>query len=234
MRRATSSSTTASARGCRRHRARRRRAPPGAGASAGARRALSAAPRHGPGGHDLVRRPGRRGLRRHRRGRRLRARRAPRRRRRAAATVEEPLERVSRRSLWRAALLAWRDHPLLGLGPDNSAAPTTVTSASTIPTSACTRTISISRSSPASASPASRRWGGHRRVRARRACGPPTPRRRVTRRPDRGRRRRRTGRVLVHGFFDYFLEFTPTYGLLWLLGGIVAGLAAREPARAAE
>ena len=27
---------------------------------------------------------------------------------------------------------------------------------------------------------------------------------------------------LVHGFFDYFLEFTPTYGLLWLLAGIVA------------
>ena len=24
---------------------------------------------------------------------------------------------------------------------------------------------------------------------------------------------------LVHGFFDYFLEFTPTYALFWLLGG---------------
>ncbi len=31
---------------------------------------------------------------------------------------------------------------------------------------------------------------------------------------------------LVHGFFDYFLEFTPTYALLWLLGGMLAALAA--------
>ena len=34
--------------------------------------------------------------------------------------------------------------------------------------------------------------------------------------------------------FDYFLEFTPTYALLWLLAGIVAGLAARDTAKAIE
>src|SRR4029079_18852415 len=30
-----------------------------------------------------------------------------------------PLEKATRRMLWGAAVLAWRDHPLLGLGPDN-------------------------------------------------------------------------------------------------------------------
>ena len=34
---------------------------------------------------------------------------------------------------------------------------------------------------------------------------------------------------LVHGFFDYFLEFTPTYGLLWLLAGIVTALSRTDP-----
>jgi hypothetical protein len=29
---------------------------------------------------------------------------------------------------------------------------------------------------------------------------------------------------LVHGTLDYFLEFTPTYGLLWLLAGALVGL----------
>ena len=38
---------------------------------------------------------------------------------------------------------------------------------------------------------------------------------------------------LVHGFFDYFFEFTPTYALLWLLGGLLMGLSndyVRNPA----
>jgi len=38
---------------------------------------------------------------------------------------------------------------------------------------------------------------------------------------------------LVHGCFDYFLEFTPTYGLLWLLAGLVVALSTTtEHARA--
>jgi hypothetical protein len=40
------------------------------------------------------------------------------------------------------------------------------------------------------------------------------------------------GAYLVHGLFDYFLEFTPTYALFWLLGGLLTGLAA-DPERAA-
>jgi hypothetical protein len=38
------------------------------------------------------------------------------------------------------------------------------------------------------------------------------------------------GAFFVHGTFDYFLEFTPTYGLFWLLLGLTAAAAARgEP-----
>jgi hypothetical protein len=40
------------------------------------------------------------------------------------------------------------------------------------------------------------------------------------------------GAYAVHGFFDYFLEFTPTYALLWLLGGMLMALA-QEPGSAA-
>ena len=32
----------------------------------------------------------------------------------------------------------------------------------------------------------------------------------------------------AHGLLDYFFEFTPTYGLFWLLMGIVAGLSAKS------
>ncbi|HVV48063.1 MAG TPA: hypothetical protein VHO06_00225, partial [Polyangia bacterium] len=32
---------------------------------------------------------------------------------------------------------------------------------------------------------------------------------------------------LLHGLLDYFLEFTPTYGLYWLLAGTLVALAGR-------
>ena len=32
----------------------------------------------------------------------------------------------------------------------------------------------------------------------------------------------------LHGFVDYFLEFTPTYALFWLLAGLVVGRARDE------
>jgi len=41
------------------------------------------------------------------------------------------------------------------------------------------------------------------------------------------------GTYLLHGALDYFLEFTPTYALVWLLGGMLVALASpageREP-----
>ncbi len=36
----------------------------------------------------------------------------------------------------------------------------------------------------------------------------------------------------LHGFVDYFFEFTPTYGLFWLAAGIVAGLAGSSDSEA--
>ena len=42
------------------------------------------------------------------------------------------------------------------------------------------------------------------------------------------------GAYLVHGFFDYFLEFTPTYALFWLLAGILAALATDDHPRGAR
>ena len=39
------------------------------------------------------------------------------------------------------------------------------------------------------------------------------------------------GTFFVHGVSDYFLEFTPTYALFWMLLGILAVSAASEPPR---
>ena len=36
----------------------------------------------------------------------------------------------------------------------------------------------------------------------------------------------------VHGTLDYFLEFTPTYALLWLLAGMLAAAAPTARSRA--
>jgi hypothetical protein len=40
------------------------------------------------------------------------------------------------------------------------------------------------------------------------------------------------GAYLVHGALDYFLEFTPTYGLMWLLAGLLVALSGRAGAAA--
>ena len=137
--------------------------------------------------------------------------------------------------LWRAALLAWRDHPLLGLGPDNFRRaynrylgldhPDERLHANNLYLEilACLGLAGI----------AALGWmiiGFARAARAAlRLHGGASPGGLIAAGAAAG-----LGAYLVHGFFDYFLEFTPTYGLLWLLGGIVAALAAREPARAIE
>ena len=33
------------------------------------------------------------------------------------------------------------------------------------------------------------------------------------------------GAFFLHGLVDYFFEFTPTYGLFWLLAGATVGMA---------
>jgi hypothetical protein len=37
------------------------------------------------------------------------------------------------------------------------------------------------------------------------------------------------GTFLLHGVLDYFLEFTPTYGLFWLLAGMIVAMARTAP-----
>jgi O-antigen ligase len=149
--------------------------------------------------------------------------------------LQAPLERASRRMLWRAAVLAWREHPLLGLGPDNFRR-------------AYNRYLGLARPDErlhannfyfetlaslgiagigalvllvvgvAGAARTAIRHHGAASVAGLIVAGAAIG----------------LAAYLVHGFFDYFLEFTPTYALLWLLAGIVTGLAARDTAKAVE
>ena len=132
---------------------------------------------------------------------------------------------ASRADLWRAALMAWREHPLTGLGPDNFRRAygrylglqnpdprlhannlylETLASLGLAGVGALLLTIV---------------WFWRAGRRALRAHGAATPAGLLA-----------TGvcaalaAYLVHGFFDYFLEFTPTYALLWLLGGMLTAL----------
>jgi hypothetical protein len=153
----------------------------------------------------------------------------------APPPMQAPLERASRRMLWRAALMAWREHPLLGLGPDNFRR-------------AYNRYLGLSRPDErlhannlyfetlaglglaglgalvllvvgfAGAARTAIRHHGAASVAGLIAAGAAIG----------------IAAYLVHGLFDYFLEFTPTYCLLWLLAGLVTGLAARDTARAIE
>ena len=138
---------------------------------------------------------------------------------------EAPLERATRTMLWRAALMAWRDHPLLGLGPDNFRRGYNRYLGLPAPRRAAARQQSLLRdagqpgdrgrwrrwrwSSSASGAPPGARCGGTARRRPP-ACWP-------------------TGAAaglaayLVHGFFDYFLEFTPTYALALVAGRPAGG-----------
>jgi len=150
--------------------------------------------------------------------------------RRAAAIVppatEAPLDRASRGMLWRAAVLAWRDHPLLGLGPDNFRRAyhryigvrdpdvrlhannlylETLASLGLAGVAALLLIIvGLARAARAGVG-----VHGAASVAGLLIVGVATG----------------LGAYLVHGFFDYFLEFTPTYALFWMLAGIVTGLA---------
>jgi hypothetical protein len=149
--------------------------------------------------------------------------------------LEAPLERASRRTLWRAALMAWREHPVLGLGPDNFR-------------HAYNRYVGLDRpderlhannlyleilSGLGLAGIAALVWmiiGFSRAARAAlRAHGGASAGGVIA-----AGAAAALAAYLVHGVFDYFLEFTPTYGLLWLLAGMLAALAAGETGKASE
>jgi len=148
-----------------------------------------------------------------------------------APIAAAPPERVSRTMLWRAAVRAWREHPLLGLGPDNfrhayhrylglkspderlHANNFYFETLASLGSAGIVALGLVIAGFVASARRALRQHGATSvagLVAAAAAAG--------------------LGAYFVHGFFDYFLEFTPTYALLWLLAGMLAALAS-DPVR---
>ncbi len=138
-----------------------------------------------------------------------------------SAAPTAPREVIPRRVLWRAAFAAWRDRPLLGLGPDNFrhlygrylglVAPDDRLHANSLYLETlaglgtagllalATLVVAFARAARrAVAAPATRTW----------ALGFGVG----------------LGAYLVHGTFDTFFEFTPTFALAWLLGGAVVAL----------
>jgi hypothetical protein len=136
------------------------------------------------------------------------------------------LEKTTRTALWRAAVLAWRDHPLLGLGPDNfrhvyhrylgqtdhddrlHANNLFFETLASLGIAGIAALLLIIIGFAGAARVAIRHHGAVS-VAGLLAAGAATG----------------LGAYLVHGFFDYFLEFTPTYALFWLLAGLLSGLA---------
>jgi hypothetical protein len=142
-----------------------------------------------------------------------------------ASSLEDwvPPARVTRPELWRAALRLWRQHPLLGVGPDN-----------------------FRRLYPqVIAPPPQGRWFPDERLHANNfyletladlgLAGLGALALLIAAVVVQARRHRAAGRLLpvaaavavgtffVHGVLDYFLEFTPSYGLYWLVLALVAG-----------
>jgi hypothetical protein len=128
---------------------------------------------------------------------------------------------ISRTTLWRAAISAWRAHPLLGLGPDNfrHLAGQFMRSGHTdermhanslyFETLADLGMVGML----AFVALVGALGGAARRA----VAAPPS-------------RVLALGvavalaTYLVHGVFDYFLEFTPTYALFWLLAGMTVAM----------
>jgi hypothetical protein len=159
----------------------------------------------------------------------------------AAARTPAPLRRplnelpvvaasdgVSRRTLWHAAVAAFRAHPLLGIGPDNfrhlSGRYLGQTDTDermhanslyfeTLADLGALGSLTLAALVVALAGAASRAF----KAPATRLLGLGVG--------------AGLGTYLLHGALDYFLEFTPTYALFWLLGGMLVALASRAGAR---
>jgi hypothetical protein len=141
------------------------------------------------------------------------------------------LDEIPRRTLWRAGLSAFREHPLLGLGPDqfrhvygrylglakaddrlhaNNLYVETLANLGIAGILALAALIAVLAGS------ARRTLRSHRVAPAGKlmvlglGAG--------------------LAAYLAHGVLDYFLEFTPTYGLMWLLAGMLIGLGREEDA----
>ncbi|HLF28109.1 MAG TPA: O-antigen ligase family protein [Anaerolineae bacterium] len=134
----------------------------------------------------------------------------------------------ARLSLWQAGLQMWLRSPLLGIGPDNfrhlygpylnlkpfdNRIHTNNLYVETLVNTGLTGLVAFSALLVALARAARRGWQAGRSIDARIL---------------------RLGLILallaffIHGLFDYFFEFTSTYGLFWLLAGILTGLGNEE------
>jgi len=138
---------------------------------------------------------------------------------------------VPRRQLWTAAWRAWRDHPLLGLGPDNFRHTYGRYLGLTDPDDRLHANnfyleVLATLGLAGAAAFAAVALALGRRARAALAESPSAART-VALGAATG-----LAAYAVHGALDYFLEFTPTYALLWLLAGTLA--AAAPPARSRE
>ena len=143
--------------------------------------------------------------------------------------VPAPLTSAPRAQLWRAAVTAWRDHPLTGLGPDNfrraygtylglaNPDPRLHANSLYLETLASLGLLGIGALSLTIV------WFWRAGRRALRVHGASAPAGLLAAGVCAA-----LAAYLVHGFVDYFLEFTPTYALLWLLGGMVTALGGDE------
>ena len=135
----------------------------------------------------------------------------------------------SRPILWRAAVALFRAHPLLGVGPDNFRhVYGDVLPRGTAPAAGGPRTVADERihanslyfETLADLGVAGILALGLLMVAVARALGASAG---VRDRPLRFAFGLATGVFFVHGLLDYFLEFTPTFGLWWLLLALTAG-----------
>jgi hypothetical protein len=128
---------------------------------------------------------------------------------------------IPRKQLWIAALRAWRAHPVLGLGPDNFrhvfGSYLNVTNSDdrlhanslyleVLATLGLLGFLAFGAVGVTLGRAARQALRGPTRSVALATCVA-------------------LGSYLVHGLLDYFLEFTPTYALLWLLAGMLVALA---------
>jgi len=154
----------------------------------------------------------------------------------AAAAADGAAREVSRPRLWRGALAAFEEHPLLGLGPDNFR-------------HAYNRYVGLAEGAAFDDRLHANNWffetlatlglAGVAALFVVVGLVWRSARRALTRHE----RSSPEGLLAfglsaalsayaIHGLFDYFLEFTPTYAMLWLLAGLLAALAeGSDPSR---
>lgn len=144
--------------------------------------------------------------------------------------VDEPVPlepRIGRRALWRAAWQMWRDRPWLGVGPDNfrhlhgrymnrdDTDPRMHANSLYVEVLA---TMGLLGFAALTAMAGAIAWQIRRGWR----LWPSPPARAIL-----AGFAVALAAFFVHGLVDYFLIFTPTYGLYWLLVGLTAGVTSR-------